>query len=175
MDQETEKKVNILMDTEPKEDTLFRAEKNNSSLGRMWSNPWFKFLIVPLVVAIIAGIVVLVFTPDKPADTSVSVTSYNQQGGITAQEVNIGQQPRSLTFENKNFLESLSEINPSKQITIECVLGDGEAFQFANEIKSYLESLGWNVNGVDQAVYSIPVIGQTIFPDATKIIIGSRK
>jgi hypothetical protein len=61
---------------------------------------------------------------------------------------------------------------------ITAVMGDQEAFQFAEQIKEYLSSQGWKVDGVDQAVYSKPVVGQIIKPRSdgkVEIIIGGKE
>lgn len=108
-------------------------------------------------------------------EKNIHVTSYDQSGGITANQVNIGNQPRTLTPELKTRLDQVLQINKNREIRITAVMGDGEAFQFADQIKEYLESEGWKVSGVDQAVYNKPVIGQTINPEATEIIIGTKQ
>jgi hypothetical protein len=62
-----------------------------------------------------------------------------------------------------------------KTITISSVMGDGEAFSFATQIKNYLSQLGYIVIGVDQGVYSEPIVGQVFNPEKLEIIIGSQK
>ena len=56
-------------------------------------------------------------------------------------------------------------------------MGDGKAFQFANEIKQFLQMDGYNVSGVDQSVFSKPVIGQFINPkeDGFEVVIGTQQ
>lgn len=110
---------------------------------------------------------------DKEAKTNI--TSVNQSGGITAQTVNIGPQPRHLDTGTASNLESL--LSKDKKITITAVLGDGEAFQFASEIVNYLKSRGYTVDGVNQSVYSQPVMGQIVQPTAAgfDIIIGTKQ
>ena len=43
--------------------------------------------------------------------------------------------------------------------TITCVLGDADSFQLANEIKAIFESGGWQVDGVNQAIWTKPFQG----------------
>ncbi len=156
---------------------LLKGTNKNSKNAGPWNNPWFKYVLIPLIVAIIAGLIIWSVTMEKGKkdEQNVYVTSYDQKGGITANQVNIGNQPRTLTPELKTQLDQLLQVNKNKEIRITAVLGDGEAFQFANQIKAYLESKGWKVSGVDQAVYSNPVMGQTINPEATEIIIGTKQ
>ena len=107
---------------------------------------------------------------------TINVTSNNQSGGITANQVNIGSVPRNL---DENFKRQLLEALTikSEKIDIASVMGDSESFRFANQINDFLKSQGYiNVEGVSQAVYSKPVIGQFIDRDkiGVKITIGSK-
>jgi hypothetical protein len=104
-----------------------------------------------------------------------NVTSYNQSGGITAHTVNMGPQPRSVTPDFEGELMRVT--SGHKKITVTCVLGDGEGFQFAAAITNYLKAKGVNVEGVNQAVYSGPVLGQQmrIEGDTLHLIIGTRQ
>lgn len=67
---------------------------------------------------------------------------------------------RHLTNEIKSDLDSKLYSSKGQNITITSVMGDQEAFQYASEIKSYLELKGWKISGINQAIYSAPVIGQ---------------
>ena len=109
-----------------------------------------------------------------PDDNVFHVTSHNQQGGITAGQVNIGPQPRQLNEQGQTQI--LKNIPKDKKVTVTSVLGDGEAFQFASQIKAFLEQAGYDVTGVDQAVYTTPMNGQNIVTsdDGTNLIIGTR-
>lgn len=102
-----------------------------------------------------------------------NVQSFNQSGGITAGQVNIGSQPRQL---NDNLRGQLRNALPrDKKVAVVSVMGDGEAFKFADEIKRFLEADGYNVSGVDQAVYTGPVVGQNIQSrgDGLEVVIGT--
>lgn len=107
---------------------------------------------------------------------TVNVSSTNQSGGITANQVNIGAIPRNLDVNLKNqLLVNLKDKN--EHIDIASVMGDSEAFRLANQINDFLKAQGYlNVEGVSQAMYSKPMIGQFLDRDANgiKIVIGSK-
>ncbi len=104
-----------------------------------------------------------------------NVNSYNQFGGITAGQVNIGAQPRRLDDNGKAQLRQ--HLSKGKKITITAVLGDGEAFNFATEVMAFLQSEGYEVEGVNQSLYNKPVMGNNIVPkgDGFDLIIGTRQ
>ncbi len=135
------------------------------------------FTIIGAIVAILGykGV-----KKDKNQDEKniFNVTSHNQQGGITAGEVNIGNTPRTFNQKVTAALQARLPSEKSKTIVITAVLGDQEAFQFAEQIKEYLLSQGWKVDGVNQAAYSRPVVGQIIQPKpdgGIEIIIGGKQ
>lgn len=105
----------------------------------------------------------------------VNVTSYNQSGGITANQVNIGSQPRVLNVEAQNQLLQILSGKKSQTISVVSVMGDGEAFSYATQIKNYLIKEGYTVSGVDQAVYTQPIMGQQYNPDKLEFIIGTKQ
>jgi hypothetical protein len=47
----------------------------------------------------------------------------------------------------------------SYKVSITSVMGDAQAFQSADRLKSALVSAGWDVDGVNQAVFTVPMIG----------------
>lgn len=112
---------------------------------------------------------------DQKKPNKINVTSYNQTGGITANQVNIGNQARVLNLEIQNQIQQMLSKDKGKTITIVSVMGDGEAFSFATHIKNYLSQLGHIVSGVEQGVYSEPIVGQVFNPEKLEIIIGSQK
>lgn len=106
----------------------------------------------------------------------VNVTSNNQNGGITANQVNIGSIPRNLDMNTQRQLQLFLSVKDEK-IDINSVMGDAESFQFANQINDYLKSQGFTkVDGVSQSVFTKPVIGQFMKRDnsGVKILIGSN-
>ncbi len=109
------------------------------------------------------------------SQNNFNVSSYFQQGGITAAQVNIGKQVRHFTEEVKQAL--VPHLQSKKEvIDLVTVWGDQEAFQFSSEIKEFLVSNNYNVNGVNQAIFGTPVKGQIIEhrkEGGVKIIIGA--
>ena len=106
----------------------------------------------------------------------VNITSHNQSGGITANQVNIGSVPRNLDINNQSQL--LSFLNSKDEmIDINSIMGDAESFKFANQINDFLKSQGFKkVHGVNQSVFDKPVVGQFMDRDKSgvKILIGSN-
>ena len=78
---------------------------------------------------------------------NIFVTSNNQMGGVTAHTVNFGPTARSM---NDQLGQQLRDNIPQDaKVTVTAVLGDGEAFGFANQVLSWLKANGYsNVNGV---------------------------
>lgn len=104
-------------------------------------------VIISIVVACISGIKYII--DNNSNDKHVIVTSHNQSGGITAYNVNIDGQPRRFNQEYAKNLRLHLPNDRSKKVLIIAQMGDKEAFQFASEIKEYLESEGWHPGGVD--------------------------
>ena len=92
-------------------------------------------------------------------------------------KVNFGKPKRHLDDSLKTELNN--NISSSDTIVVTAVLGDQEAFAFASEIKDYLSDKGYTVDGVNQAIYTKPVVGQ-IFDrkketSQVNLIIGSQE
>jgi hypothetical protein len=93
---------------------------------------------------------------------TINVTSINQQGGITAGQVNIqqGQPPlpaRRILVERKpEMIRFLSE--KRGRASVSAVINDPEAFDFAQDWYDVLKAAGWEMS--DQAVRSILVAGR---------------
>jgi len=112
----------------------------------------------------------------EPTETSttINVTSYNQRGGITAGVLNLGAPSRRLNDKLKvRLLEVLRD--KKKEVSITSALGDGEALIFATEIMEFLSGQDFQVRGVNRAVWSKPLRGQTIDPDTYEIRIGTQE
>lgn len=109
-------------------------------------------------------------------DNKINITSINQTGGITAHSVNLGPTARQM---NDQLGQQLKQHIPAdKKVTVVAVLGDAEAFGFANQILQWMKSNGYrDVAGVDQAVFAQPVSGQNINakPDGFELIIGTKQ
>jgi hypothetical protein len=105
-------------------------------------------------------------------NNNININTNFQNGN---NNVHIGPQQRHI---NSDIQEQLVRLIPSsKDVDLTCVLGDGEGYIFATEIKKFLESRGYKVGGVNQAVFSGPVSGQIIEQpkdgsNTYKIIIG---
>lgn len=142
---------------------------------RWYNNNLVKTIISGLFITIVGGLIVGLFSSNNP---QVNVTSVNQRGGITANNVNIESPERHINDLIKNSLVAQLPNNKAQEIDVTSVLGDQEAYQFAQEIKEYLENKGYKVNGVNQVVFDKPVKGQIISSkedDSFSIIIGGRE
>lgn len=139
-------------------------------------------IIVGIITTLAAIVAILTYFGINPkekimsGEKKIDITSINQKGGITAHTVNIGPQARSMNDQIGNQLKHHIPISANVRIT--AVLGDGEAFGFAGQILDWMKSNGYsNVTGVDQAVYTQPVIGQNISKKSDneyEIIIGKN-
>ena len=110
-------------------------------------------------------------------DKKIEVTSHNQQGGITAYQVNIQPGDRQLTQSAAEQLESKLIDFEFTVIEVNAVMGDGEAFRFASQIKNFLVSKDLPIKGVNQVAYTVPVQGQKIEQHQAglvRIIVGNR-
>jgi hypothetical protein len=103
-----------------------------------------------------------------------NVTSVGQQGGIIAGIVNVGPQPRKI---DDGIKAQIAQLIPDKSraVTITSVLGDSEAYSFATQIKDYLTSQGYQIEGINQAIFGEIIPSQSFNPETCRITIGSRK
>jgi spore coat protein CotF len=109
---------------------------------------------------------------------SISVINNGVNNGVMA-GVFIGSQPRQM---NETAAASLkSQIPVSAKVTITSVMGDGEAFAFATEVMKWMKQNGYSkIDGVNQAVYSQPVLGQSInkkpgVENEYEIVVGTKQ
>ncbi len=90
--------------------------------------------------------------------------------------VNIFQnQRRELTQEVGKQLEGLLDKN--KTIHIVSLMGDSEAHGFASQIQNYLNQNGYKTDGINQAIFDRPVLGQNVRKTENgdyEVIIGSK-
>lgn len=143
----------------------------------IWEKPWAKYFAFPLAVLIMAGLLGNYLTKIKNMSENIfNVTSNNQQGGITAGQININSsQQRHLSEAMKKQLE----VYKDKRIIVKSTFGDAESYQFAEEIKEYLKQNGFNVDLSlsSQDFFEKPIAGQEIFDNKDGLIylyIGSR-
>jgi hypothetical protein len=67
--------------------------------------------------------------------------------------------PRGLSEEQYRAIVQVLNGSPARAVEISSVMGDTEAFELARELKAALEAAGWNVDGVNQSVFSTAVRG----------------
>jgi hypothetical protein len=90
---------------------------------------------------------------NKPFNSqpTVQVTSFFQQGGITAHSVTIGNVPRDIKFEDE-FLKEIANVNPGT-ITIRAHFSDTESQFLAHKFDEVFKKAGWSIKG---PIYEIP-------------------
>lgn len=166
------------------------AKNVNLNLSQIVTEPpikkssWWK--IISATIGILAAIAAILtyfgIEPYSRKETMgdqgpvYNVNSINQQGGITAGNVNIGSQQRTVTPANRDQLRQ--HVPKDKKVTVVAVMGDAEAFNYAQQIFEVLKQDGYNVSGVDQALHNPPIMGQVISPkgnDSIEVIVGTRK
>ena len=113
------------------------------------------------------------------SERPIHIESHNQQGGITAYQVNIQPGDRQLSTGAAQQVKDYLNKTKFETIEVNAVMGDGEAFRFASQMKNYLSSEGFEVSGVNQVMYVEPPQGQIIEPPndkgMIKIIVGNRR
>jgi hypothetical protein len=88
------------------------------------------------------------------------IFSQNQMGGQVAHSIqNFGPQPRQLQQAAANALVAELRRHPAETVDLTCVMGDTEGYQLATALKQVLEHGGWQVNGVNQAIFAGPMTG----------------
>jgi hypothetical protein len=148
-----------------------------------WNTTWA--IVVGMVTFLAAVVAVLGYFGIGPReihmakDGTINVTSINQQGGITAHTVNVGQQPRSLQSPGADALKAqiLRDVPRDKTITVMALMGDADGHRFAAEIYEFLKANGFKVtpHGVAQGVVMPPPKGLLLQPrgDELEFIVGS--
>ena len=110
-------------------------------------------------------------------DGNIYITSNNQSGGITAQNVNLGKQPRQMNNELGRQIKE--RVSTDSTILVVCLLGDTEGFNFATQALQWLKQNGYkNVDGVTQVVPSQSLFGQTILERSKnnyELVIGTQE
>lgn len=113
---------------------------------------------------------------DKKQGDVVNITSHHQTGGITAHTVNVGARPRMLNAAAQQQLTA--RVPKSVPVKVHAVLGDGEAYQLAQQIVAFLTDGGYTIvpGGIDQVVLAEPRpgVGIDAQPTLTTIHVGSR-
>jgi hypothetical protein len=89
-----------------------------------------------------------------------NVANYGTHGqAIGQQNIHIGSQPRTLKSRDATASVAAAQQYKGTKVDLTCLMGDGEGIAFAHELKALLEDAGWQVEGVNQAVFSGPVEG----------------
>ena len=83
------------------------------------------------------------------------VTSHNQQGGITAGQVNFGKPQRKLDANLKSQLDKGLAAHAHKEVQITINLSCEDGPEFARQIKAYLETKGFKVRDVKTALLPV--------------------
>ncbi len=86
----------------------------------------------------------------------------NQNNIFGNNNISFGKTQREVDEAFKSHL--LGSISKNEKFKIFAALGDGEAIIFAESIKQFLISKGYEVDGVNQEITSPPAIGQFIYP-----------
>jgi len=85
--------------------------------------------------------------------------SHNQSGGITANQVNVGVQPRAIDESSvAPFLLEMQRF-PRSGITIRAYFGDAECQNLSDAIKAVFERAGWTIKGHFYEIPNKPVRG----------------
>ena len=131
-----------------------RTKTKKQDKNGLWQKPWFKNIIIPIFVSIIAGLILWFLPKGNKDENNIHVTSYNQKGGITANQVNIeGKQQRHINDDLQLQLREMLKDFRENEIQMSYQVSDNEAFVFASEIKSFLENESWTVKGLHSAQY----------------------
>ncbi|WP_198162311.1 hypothetical protein, partial [Methylosinus sp. R-45379] len=90
---------------------------------------------------------------NEARDVAQNVTSYGQQGGITAGTVNIG--PQRLTFSQELGRELLSKMPVKKNVLMQSTGGNADQL-VATDIENFLIQNGYNVTRRTSAALAPP-------------------
>lgn len=115
---------------------------------------------------------------DKPKQYAPGGIINNQTGGVSNNTVNnigIGPSPRTLIEPIQR--ELLEKVPKDKKVSVMWVAGDGEAQQFALEIRTFLEKNGFEVGppGGFMTAGDTPPIELNAQMDPTMLLIGRNK
>lgn len=130
-----------------------------------------KIGIISIIVAIIIGVPSLYFTIYQPSSDSSNIddnvekpsnvgVSVNQTGGITAGQVNIFSDENK-RYLNQDFIKNLNlclSDYKTKTMKVYYTNMESDTVQFTEQIKSYLDSEGYETFGVSQVmVFNRPI------------------
>ncbi|WAT17114.1 hypothetical protein OZN62_09210 [Aurantiacibacter sp. MUD11] len=124
------------------------------------------------------GLIAMLIFGEKPEQQPVaidhSVTSHNQSGGITAQNVNVGKIQRRMSPRIAN--EMLQSLPKDRAIRVEALLGDAEAIRYATEIRDFLKANGYILasDHIAQVVRRDSPEGIQFFAADCKLLVGAN-
>lgn len=99
----------------------------------------------------------------RDAQKSFNILARNLQEASRVREVREATGPsvpaRKVTLDLAARMKAILARHRSAKVTLTCIMGDQEGFQFATQLKEILNSAGWEVNGVNQAIYTNPLVG----------------
>jgi hypothetical protein len=115
---------------------------------------------------------------DRGPIINQNVTSYGQQGGITAHTVNVGPQPRNLetTWGAPLKAQILSQLPRDKEITVLALMGDAETSNLALQIHAFLKANGFKLkeDGISHGMFTVPPHGLNFNPQDSTFIVGAN-
>ena len=133
-----------------------KRKENPENNNNIFSNPWFKFMIIPIIVIVVGAVMTKNITTkigggEMPKDQNeININNSKLHNSPIIQnppnaQLNINKQGRHL---NPDLIAQLNqkmgEYNQDK-IIVQGLAGDREALKFANEIAEYYESKGYTV------------------------------
>lgn len=96
----------------------------------------------------------------KSSSTTVNIaSSVNQTGGITANQVHIGNQPRIIPSASEDlFLKEIRQHSTTlNKVRIRTYFGDAECQNLSSQIKDCFERAGWTITGHSFEIPNKPV------------------
>lgn len=97
--------------------------------------------------------------PDSPADKRLELLLSKLEQAIT----DVQSAARMVSPEHsldprlrQSLIDNLKSV-PPLDVEITCVLGDTESLSLASQLKDVFEQAGWNVHGVNQSIFKVPV------------------
>jgi len=150
-------------------------DQQNNSTKKNKKKSWYSNIVVKIV----SGIIIAFFTKNINREDmqDIKVTSFNQSGGITANQVNIESPNRELTEKMKVQLVSYLKENKPVEIWISAVMGDAESLRYAEQINDYLINQGYVIKNFNIVQHNQPMFGVTLdHSDDNKIdiIVGTK-
>jgi hypothetical protein len=149
----------------------------SSFVSRLVASSCFRkcssiIILIAAIVAIFEYVGIYPGDEKKINEQNIYVTSYDQNGGITANQINIGvKQQRHFNNSMKSQISDMLQDFKRNKIELHYQNGDKETFIFASEMKSFLKSESWEVNGpMPTQWFGEPHTGVMVVPPRNGII-----